>query len=386
MAAWAWVVLAAAALVLTGLGAYAAGRRRSDREDRRPRIAAPAAVSPLLEAVHVALDALPDAGVVTGRAGRVLVANAAGVELTGAAPGKPLAATLRNPAILQAIERVQAGGSREMVAFTLAAPVERTIEAHVARLDIEAGRDVITLTLLRDVTMLSRIERMRADFVANASHELRTPLTSLSGFIETIRGPARDDPAAQARFLEIMQTQAERMRRLIDDLLSLSRIELNEHVRPTGASDLAAIVRDVVDAAQPQLARYRLGVDLDMEEGLPSVRGDRDELAQILNNLLENAIKYGADGGRIAIGLRRAGDMVACSVADQGEGIAREHIPRLTERFYRVDAKASRERGGTGLGLAIVKHILNRCRGRLEIESEPGKGSRFTVLLPAASS
>ena len=339
----------------------------------------------LIVAIRTTLQALPDACLLADADGRVLICNQAGAELTGAAEGRPLAATFRIPGVIQAIERVVSGCPAEDFAFTVPVPVERTIDAHIAPLELGAGQP-FALVQMHDTTAITRVERMRADFVANASHELRTPLTSLSGFIETILGPARDDPEAQQRFLEIMQTQADRMRRLIDDLLSLSRIELNEHVKPSGKSDLAEIARDVIDAAQPHLQRAHAKVLITEDPGTRSVLGQRDELLQVVQNLLDNAIKYG--GGEISIHIGAAETisgppMVACSVTDHGPGIAREHIPRLTERFYRVDDKTSRERGGTGLGLAIVKHILNRHRGRLEIESEPGQGSRFTILLPA---
>jgi two-component system phosphate regulon sensor histidine kinase PhoR len=229
---------------------------------------------------------------------------------------------------------------------------------------------------------------MRADFVANASHELRTPLAALSGFIETLQGSARDDAKARERFLAIMQDQARRMARLIDDLLSLSRIELNAHRRPDTAVDLVPIVRQVVDGLET-LARDR-GVTVQVEAAdALMVPGDRDELIRLFENLIENALKYGAAGKRVDITPRQAvtldGEPEAqIAVRDYGPGIAPEHVPRLTERFYRVDVRESRAQGGTGLGLALVKHILNRHRGRLSIASMPGAGATFTVHLPMA--
>ena len=384
MDAAATLVVALAAVAAAGLLGFGWGRRRGARLDTS-QAAARGDLS-TLDLVRQALAALPDACLLVDTTGRVVMRNQAAGDLTGAVEGKPLVATFRVPAVIQAIERVAQAGLPEDIGFTLPVPVERTIEAHVAALGA-AAPEALVLVLLRDMTAIARVERMRADFVANASHELRTPLTSLAGFIETIRGPARDDPEAQARFLEIMQTQADRMRRLIDDLLSLSRIELNEHVLPLGTADLAAIARDVVDAVQPQIARAGIRVPIEVEGTVPPVAGERDELIQVVQNLLDNAIKYGGDGGDVTIRLTSgqdpSGPVVRLAVADKGPGIAREHLPRLTERFYRVDAKASRERGGTGLGLAIVKHILNRHRGRLEIESEPGQGSRFTIVLRA---
>jgi two-component system, OmpR family, phosphate regulon sensor histidine kinase PhoR len=234
---------------------------------------------------------------------------------------------------------------------------------------------------------LRRVEEMRADFIANASHELRTPLAALLGFIETLQGSAKDDPAAREKFLAIMQGQAARMARLIDDLLSLSRIELNAHLQPNTPADLTPIVRQVADGLQ-MLARDR-GVEIKVT--VPSepliVLGDRDELIRALENLVENALKYGAAGKRVdltlARGQTRAGAPEArLSVRDYGPGIAPEHLPRLTERFYRVDVAESRAQGGTGLGLALVKHVLNRHGGRLSIDSTPGAGAAFTMHMP----
>jgi two-component system phosphate regulon sensor histidine kinase PhoR len=245
------------------------------------------------------------------------------------------------------------------------------------------------LLTFRDLTALRRVEVMRADFVANASHELRTPLASLSGFIETLQGSARDDVQARQRFLGIMKAQANRMARLIDDLLSLSRIELKAHLQPATPVDLVGIVRQVADSLQT-LARDR-GVEIKIEkpEKPLVVRGDRDELIRVFENLVENALKYGAPGKRVDIslaGMPGSGgeEEAVVSVRDYGPGIADEHIPRLTERFYRVDVADSRAQGGTGLGLALVKHIVARHRGRLVIASVLGNGATFTIRLPLA--
>jgi two-component system phosphate regulon sensor histidine kinase PhoR len=245
----------------------------------------------------------------------------------------------------------------------------------------------LVLIAFHDLTPLRRVEEMRADFIANASHELRTPLAALSGFIETLRGSAREDPLARERFLGIMQAQANRMARLIDDLLSLSRIELNAHLRPDKQVDVVAIMRQVADSLQT-LARDR-GVEIGMKAPTDQlvVLGDRDELMRVFENLIENALKYAASGKKIDIVLATAepakGTREALvEVRDYGPGIAPEHLPRLTERFYRVDVSESRAQGGTGLGLALVKHILNRHGGRLTIESVAGKGAAFTAHLP----
>jgi two-component system phosphate regulon sensor histidine kinase PhoR len=249
-----------------------------------------------------------------------------------------------------------------------------------------------TLVVLSDRTRERVVERMRADFVANVSHELRTPLASLIGFVETLRGPAADDPPAQQRFLEIMAEQGARMNRLIDDLLSLSRIELTEHQVPSEPLDLAGLIQRMVAGFEPRLAQRDVKLAMQIQADLPVVAGDADQMAQVLQNLLDNGLKYGRDGGVLSLDVRlaepgnrwpgRRGIVVA--VADQGTGIPREHLPRLTERFYRVDKGRSRAVGGTGLGLAIVKHIVNRHRGQLLIESEVGKGTTVSVWLPLA--
>ena len=239
-----------------------------------------------------------------------------------------------------------------------------------------------------DLTPLRRVEELRADFVANASHELRTPLAALSGFIETLQGPARDDAAARTRFLGIMRAQASRMARLIDDLLSLSRIELSAHVRPDTPVDLVPIVRQVADGLE-SLARERdVALTLDLPSSPAVITGDRDELLRLFENLIENGLKYGASGGKVIVSLAAKplsdGGETSVSVKDFGPGIAPEHLPRLTERFYRVDVGDSRAQGGTGLGLSLVKHIVARHGGRLTVESVFGNGATFTVVFPKA--
>jgi two-component system, OmpR family, phosphate regulon sensor histidine kinase PhoR len=331
---------------------------------------------------------------------RVARANPAAVELFDGDPaGQDLISVLREPAIVAAVDAVLEGTGDRVVEFSIAGSMERFFVAHLARLPAAQLDDTVAILALMDITALKRAEQLRADFVANASHELKTPLASLLGFIETLRGPARDDAEARLRFLSIMQEQAERMARLVEDLLSLSRIELHEHTPPNTAADLVLVLEGVVDALEMKAARRGMALRLELPgglpDGLPPVQGDRDELAQVFQNLVDNAIKYGRTGTPVVIEvailgadderLRRLGrPAVAVTVVDQGEGIAREHLPRLTERFYRVDTARSREMGGTGLGLAIVKHIVNRHRGHLEVESELGRGSRFTVTLRAA--
>ena len=322
--------------------------------------------------------ALPDPALAVDARGLVLHANAQAVAFLETEPeGRHLSAALRNPAVLEAVAAACAGGSAQCVEYELRVPVARSFRAHVAPLGQGAG----ALIVLRDLTREQQIERMRADFVANASHELRTPLTALSGFLETILGAAKDDPKAQAKFLGLMRSQADRMRRLIDDLLSLSRIEMNEHLRPDAEVDLAQAATHVRDVLSCMAEEAGCALTL-TGEGPLMVMGNRDELVQVVQNLVENAIKYGSSGKRVDIDLSREDGWATLTVRDHGPGIAAEHIPRLTERFYRVNVQESRSRGGTGLGLAIVKHIVNRHRGRLTIASEPGVGSAFIVRIP----
>ena len=328
------------------------------------------------------VETLPDPLIVIGPDRAVLRANAA----AHAAYGAEISAVLRHPGLRGAIDRVISSGAAQAADLSLPVPVTREVHATVFRL---SGARVAAV--LSDRTRERALERMRADFVANASHELRTPLASLIGFIDTLRGPAADDPPAQARFLAIMAEQAMRMNRLIDDLLSLSRIELTEHQTPTGAVALDELLRFTAASFEPRITTRGIHLELNVADGLPEVPGDEDQIGQVLQNLLDNAVKYGREGGTVRVAAARAAPGgrwparpgVVVSVADDGAGIPREHLPRLTERFYRVDTGRSRAVGGTGLGLAIVKHIINRHRGQLAIESREGEGATFTVWLPA---
>ena len=337
------------------------------------------------------IGGLPGPAIVLDRDGRVIAFNAAASAIAPSLRrGEPALITLRMPELVDAIRRATTGRTPQRVEFFERVPHDRWFEAFVmpVRLPIagDARSDILLMTF-NDLTPLRRVEEMRADFIANASHELRTPLAALLGFIETLQGTAKDDAVARAKFLTIMQGQATRMARLIDDLLSLSRIELNAHLPPNTPLDLAPIVRQVADGLQT-LARDR---DVTIKVASPPdaliVLGDRDELIRALENLVENALKYGFAGKRVDItlarGQTRAGTSeVRLAVRDYGPGIAPEHLPRLTERFYRVDVADSRAQGGTGLGLALVKHVLNRHGGRLNIESTPGEGATFTMHLP----
>jgi len=337
------------------------------------------------------LERLPDPVIVLGPDRAVRRANAA----ARAAFGSDMAAVLRHPDLRGAIDRAlaeRATPRAQTADVSVPVPVPREVQATVVALNAPLAGGHGALVVLSDRTRERAVERMRADFVANASHELRTPLASLIGFIDTLRGPAADDPPAQARFLDIMAEQAGRMNRLIDDLLSLSRIELTEHQMPAEDVAMADLVERMLAAFEIRLKERRITLDVWMAPDVPSITGDPDQLEQVLQNLFDNAVKYGREGGLIRVGLQRvppggkfpARPGVILSVADDGAGIPRQHLPRLTERFYRVDTGRSRAVGGTGLGLAIVKHVVNRHRGQLLIESEEGRGTSFTVWLPVA--
>ena len=345
-----------------------------------------------LAAAGILFDALPDPLITLDRQSRLVYANAAARALVaGGRPeedlrGRDLSAALRQPLVLEAVGEVLAGASTRAVEFTFTDRVDQTFEARIEAIaDPDVGdNDARALLLLRDVTARQRGEQSRADFVANVSHELRTPLTSLIGFIETLRGPAKDDSAASERFLALMATQADRMARLVNDLLSLSHIELNEHTLPDESVDLRNAIATVVDLLAPQARQRNISIQTRLDAITGPITGDHDELIQLFQNLIENAIKYAREGTTVRVEAAADAETVTISVIDQGEGIASEYLSRLTERFYRIDTARSRELGGTGLGLAIVKHIVNRHRGDLTIDSVEGEGSTFSVTLHRA--
>lgn len=325
------------------------------------------------------------------------------IELAGA----PLGAALRRPEVLEAIEEALATARPAEVAFETIGVQPRFWRAFARPLDSDESGERQLVVVLRDETDARRTERMRADFLANASHELRTPLASLAGFVETLRTHAKDDPEARDKFLGIMAQQATRMARLVDDLLSLSRIELNEHIAPSGKVDLPRTVQDVSDAVRPLTEERGVTIAIEPSPGVTSVTGDRDQLVQVIQNLVDNAVKYTPRGGKVRVALEAVNSLEAARapsrngvglsllspdasdaqayivlrVSDEGPGIARQHLPRLSERFYRVEGQRS---GGTGLGLAIVKHVVNRHRGGFIVESNEGEGSTFSVYLPTA--
>ncbi len=335
------------------------------------------------------LGAVPMPLILVGADERIIFANDLAVAIFAKdLAGRHYIAVLRQPGLLDAIEAaLHDGAAHDATYLGTEASRETTYHAHAAPVSTESGISV--LVSFQDQTQLQDAGNMRRDFVANVSHELRTPLTALLGFIDTIRGAARDDPQARDRFLAIMRQEAQRMNRLVQDLMSLSRVESTERLRPTNHVDLLSVLQDAVTRLNVAPENSDVTVKIAVTGNLTQIPGDADQLAQVFSNLLENAAKYGRKPGTVLV---RISDLdneptlhapaIRIDVQDEGEGIDPLHIPRLTERFYRVDSHRSREMGGTGLGLAIVKHIVNRHRGRLRIESAPGKGSTFSVILP----
>ena len=337
------------------------------------------------------VEALGDPGLVLDRTGAVLHRNgAAARQYPNLQVGRVMTLVMRNPDLVAAIENSQRSGQAHSFELHETLPSEtwdRVVVAPLRRPDRDwfADESRQLLVTFQSLTELKRVDALRTDFIANASHELRTPLASLVGFIDTLLGPAARDAAAREKFLGIMRTQADRMSRLIDDLLSLSRIEMHQHVRPTGSVDLSSLLREVREGLQTQAKAADLEVVLSLPEAPVTVTGDRGQLYEVFENLVDNAIKYGADGKRVEVTLtrvERAGMHAQVSVVDHGPGVEPEHVPRMTERFYRIDAETSRKKKGTGLGLAIVKHIIQRHRGQMSIKSKPGEGLRVDVLLP----
>jgi two-component system phosphate regulon sensor histidine kinase PhoR len=336
----------------------------------------------LIAGVRAGLAVLDTPVFILDRNASVLFENGAAERAFGALPvGSHISGRLRSPGLLDVIRETIANGQPNQIEHSERLPSERVFIVRIAPANVPEGSGAPFYILsFRDVSELRRIDRMRSDFVANASHELRTPLASLRGFIETMQGPARNDPKAQERFLAIMLDQANRMSRLVDDLMSLSRLELRANIAPDQKVDLVPLIGHVRDALLPLASELEVQINLHMPEGKVEVPGDRDELVQVFQNLVENACKYGQEGKVVDVWLRNeAGNPVEVSVIDRGPGIPAEHVPRLTERFYRVSVADSRSKKGTGLGLAIVKHILTRHRARLLVRSELDKGTDFTV-------
>ncbi|WDR06732.1 ATP-binding protein [Devosia rhodophyticola] len=336
-------------------------------------------------------DVLLDPCLVLDRRSVVRHRNAAAAQrFPNIAIGNPITFVLRYPELVKAIEAVWQSGETRLFELHETLPSETWEKVAISPLQSTTdpnGETTPPLLLItfQSLTDLKRVDAMRSDFIANASHELRTPLTSLLGFIDTLLGPAARDTAAREKFLHIMRGQAERMAKLIEDLLSLSRIEMHQHVRPTGSVDLVALLRDVREGLQAQAEAAEVELRLAIPAETTNAIGDRDELYEVFENLVENAIKYGGSGNTVDIELAVAalpGFTHLVSIVDHGPGVEPEHVPRLTERFYRIDADASRRKKGTGLGLAIAKHTVNRHRGQLTIRSRPGHGMRVDVSLP----
>lgn len=382
-------------------------RKSPVEEGEQGRDEAASLVRDAVRFARAAIEATPNPVLIVDSAGRLVGTNQAARDRFSMDAGQVrFSAVIRRPNLVDAVSDVFKTGATRTLSIESRVPVDRYERVSIAA--FEADEERFVLLSIQDETEARMSERMRADFLANASHELRTPLAGIIGFIETLRGPARDDAVARDRFLEIMHLQADRMSRLISDLLSLSRIELNEHVAPTARSDFAAAVQEIVESLPPdkqQRIQFKAGDD-------PLwVIGDWDEIQQIAANLIDNALKYGGPQSDVRIilsawldresALKSAmrewegasrlpltspevdRDRLYCTlrVEDAGPGIARQHLPRLSERFYRVEETAT-GKSGTGLGLAIVKHIVNRHRGGLVVESEQGRGTAFSVYLP----
>lgn len=344
---------------------------------------------------EILVDTLPDILIMTDTDTVIVRTNRAARAIFGQnLGGRKLFEVIPNRTLKQSVGIVLEDFKGQEVEFFLGDPINKDFQAVIERFPIPSEGGISLVITLTDVTQQKRIQRMRADFVANASHEIRTPLASIIGFIETLRGPAKDDERARDEFLKVMAEQAERMSKLVGDLLSLSKIEMNAHNVPTGKVDLVRMVRSEKQHFEWATKQKGISLKFKMNDNLPPVRGEEDELAQVVRNLLSNAIKYTNQDSEVTVAVRLTSELpddpamrnlsraMCFSVKDQGEGIPKEHLPRLTERFYRVDSARTRKVGGTGLGLAIVKHVLNRHQGVLTIDSDVGKGSTFSVFLP----
>lgn len=344
---------------------------------------------------EILVDTLPDILIMVNDEKKIVRTNRAARAIFGQnLAGKLLKDVIPSRYLLDAISSVINDLKGREIEFRIEDPVVRDFLAIIERFPVPTAGGISTVITMNDITELKSVEQMRADFVANASHELRTPLASIKGFVETLLGPARDDEPARLEFLQIMLEQADRMQQLIGDLLSLSKIEMNVHSVPVEPMDLAAVLRKETDSLKRQAAEKNVRLVLNIHDNLPKVKGESNELAQVVHNLVSNAIKYGFADSDVTIAakvtselpqdinMRNLTRVVALSVRDQGEGIAKQHLPRLMERFYRVDSARTRQVGGTGLGLAIVKGIVQRHRGAIVIDSVVGEGTCFTIYLP----
>ncbi|MEM7619586.1 MAG: ATP-binding protein [Pseudomonadota bacterium] len=337
------------------------------------------------------IDAMPTPALMLNHYGMLLFINKDASEFfPSAQKSQHLSSFIRDPDFLEAVAEATKNEDTLEIKYHMRLPIERNMSVKVAPLlDVKPNEKSPSLLVsFRDLTEQERLNEMRSDFIANASHELRTPLASVLGFIETIQGPAKDDEKTREHFLQIMRQQIERMARLIDDLLSLSRVEMLAHLKPNDQVDLIEVIEYIITTFKPITEFPNISLNIETTLEVADVVGARDELIQLFQNLIQNSIKYGKDNGKVDIKIERMKQrghktfFISVTVIDDGPGIDPKHLPRLTERFYRVDNETSRKRGGTGLGLAIVKHIINRHSGDLKIESTPGQGSNFTILLP----
>ncbi|MBY8917102.1 two-component sensor histidine kinase [Nitratireductor sp. L1-7-SE] len=357
-----------------------ANRKNTTEPSERPRVVRGDIDS--LPAVYLAAAVLDPLYIFDG-AGSILYSNeAADLAFGPMTKSVSLRLKFRAPEMHELVSRVISGAEESTaINYSERVPVERAYRVVASRIGNDTGLYVL---MFKDQSEARRIDRMRADFIANASHELRTPLASVAGFIETLRGPARDDAKARENFLQIMQNQTQRMARLIDDLLSLSRLEMKPYQKPNAQLDVVALVRGVIESMRHIASENGVEIVSELGDAPLLVAGHSDELVQVFENLLENACKYGSSGERILVSAEQASPMdeVRVRVQDFGPGIPEEHIPRITERFYRVDVETSRTQKGTGLGLSIVKHILTRHDARLSVKSASGKGATFVVHFP----
>ncbi len=367
----------------------ALGRLQNSWEDKRHEM------ETVITEREILVDTLPDILIMTNDDKDIVRTNRAARNIFGQnLAHRPLRDIIPNDKLLNSITTVVEDLHGQEIEFHLPEPLPRDFQAIIERFPIPSEGGITIIITMTDITQQKRVQRMRADFVANASHEIRTPLASIIGFIETLRGPAKDDAKARDEFLRVMGDQAERMSKLVNDLLSLSKIEMNAHSTPISRVDFLKIVRTEKQHFEWACKQKNITLKVKVNDNLPATKGDDDELAQVVRNLLGNAIKYSNPDTEIVVTVKLTSNMpddpnfrnlkraICFSVQDHGEGIAKEHIPRLTERFYRVDTARTRTVGGTGLGLAIVKHVLNRHHGALVIESNIGEGSTFSVYLP----
>jgi len=340
-----------------------------------------------LSAAQDLITAFPLPTLIVGDALVVVALNDPATELLGKAVlGRHFTTALRHPKFVTAVEQ----GLINRVPHKVSCQIVENGNDVSYNVHLRAiGESDLLLLSFENVSGVVQAEEMRRDFIANVSHELRTPLTAVMGFIETLRGPARDDAKARDRFLDIMADEAARMNRLVGGLLSLSRVQADERVRPKTRIDLRKVVQTTLRALEPLALKNNVAVLTELENEALYVIGDNDQLMQVFTNLVENAIKYGGAAQSVSVTAQKSahdpvlrGPAIEIEITDQGPGINPIHLPRLTERFYRADTHRAHALGGTGLGLAIVKHILNRHRGRLKITSQLGEGSKFTVILP----